>query len=59
MKKPKHFKPKNIMITGEKGYGMSYNLLEITGKRDWYKPIQKEILEEIEKVRGKKDVQKS
>jgi len=53
MKKMK--KPKNIMVTGEKGNGMSYSIFEITGKRDWYKPIQKELLEKIEACRYEKN----
>lgn len=53
MKKKEMKKPKNIVITGRKGNGMSYSTFEILGKRDWYKPMQKELLEKIEACRWK------
>lgn len=52
MRKKKLKKPKNIMITGEKGLGMSYSntIIEI-GNRNWYKKAQEKLIKDIEDCR--------
>ena len=47
MKKPKH-----IIITGEKGLGMSYsNIIIEIEDRNWYQKAQEKLIKDIEECR--------
>ena len=46
-------KPKNMMVTGEKGLGMSYsNIIIEIGKRNWYRKVMDKLIKDIEECRN-------
>ena len=46
-------KPKNMLVTGEKGLGMSYsNIIIEIGDRNWYKKAQEKLIKDIKECRN-------
>ena len=52
MMKVKPKKPYNVVVTGEKGLGMSYSCIIIEfGNKNWYKKAQEKLIKDIESCR--------